>query len=253
MIDAHAHVEMFKRDVSPIIMESKEELKAIVDSITEYRKFHVWKSWELLKPYFGFIFPTLGFAPNEARRGNWEKVKKVEDFIWQHKDEIVAVGEIGLDYYYAQTEKERENQRAIFDYFLGVAEELKLPVVIHARDAERIAFEMVQRRGLKAYFHSYSGNIDVAKEIVENGHFIGINTGIVFIPEIENVTRALEIESILVETDAPYMSPFKGEKNKPQYIKVAIKRISEIKEISFDEVEQITERNTLEFFRLNLG
>ncbi|USS41609.1 YchF/TatD family DNA exonuclease [Thermococcus aggregans] len=252
MIDAHAHVEMFKKEIPAVVEESRKHLIAVVDSITEYRKFHVWKSWELLKPYFGFIFPTLGFAPNEARRGNWEKVREVEQFILEHRDEIVAIGEIGLDYYYAKTEEERKNQREIFHYFLNLALELEMPVVLHARDAEREVYEEVQRKGLLGYFHSYTGNIETAKEIAENGHFIGISTGVTFIPEVREVVKALDIESILVETDAPYMSPFKGEKNKPHYVKVAVEEIAKLKELSIEEVEKITHENAVKFFKLNL-
>ncbi|HIH72350.1 MAG: TatD-related deoxyribonuclease [Thermococcales archaeon 44_46] len=252
MIDAHAHVEMFKKEIPAIVEESQKHLDAIVDSITEYRKFHVWKSWELLKPYFGFIFPTLGFAPNEARRGNWEKVRRVEGFIIEHRDEIVAVGEIGLDYHYAKTEEERKNQREIFSHFLELAAELGKPVVLHARDAEREVYEAVQRKGLHGYFHSYTGDVETAKEIAENGHFIGISTGVAFIPEVRKVVEALDVENILVETDAPYMSPFKGEKNKPYYVKFAIEEIAKIKDMPVKEVERITYENAVRFFKLNL-
>ncbi|NJE47585.1 YchF/TatD family DNA exonuclease [Thermococcus sp. GR7] len=252
MIDAHAHFEFYKKEVPQVIEECRKELKAVVDSITEYRKTHVWKSWELLKPYFGFLFPTLGYHPNEARRGNWEKVKRVEDFIREHRNEIVAVGEIGLDYHYAENEAQRENQRAIFQHFLELAVELKLPVVIHARDAEREAFELVQRYGVNAYFHSFTGSPELAKEIAENDHPIGISTGIVFIPEIRKTVEALELEDILVETDSPYMSPFKGQRNKPYYVRVAIEEVAKLKGLEFGEVERITEKNTIEFFRLEV-
>ena len=252
MIDAHAHVEIFKKEIPIIVEESKKYLDAIVDSITEYRKFHVWKSWELLKPYFGFIFPTLGFAPNEAKRGNLEKVKTVERFILDHRDEIVAIGEIGLDYYYTKTKGERKNQREIFHHFLNLAVDLGRPVVLHARDAEREVYEAVQRKGLYGYFHSYTGDVETAKEIAENGHFIGISTGITFIPGVREVVKALDIESILVETDAPYMSPFKGEKNRPYYVKVAVEEIAKLKEMSIEEVEKITQENAVRFFKLNL-
>ncbi|WP_297510970.1 TatD family hydrolase, partial [Thermococcus sp.] len=160
MIDAHAHFEFYRKEAPQIIEKCRKELRAVVDSITEYRKAHVWKSWELLRPYFGFVFPTLGYHPNEARRGNWEKVRKVEAFILEHRDEIVAIGEIGLDYYHAENERGRENQKEIFQHFLNLAIELKLPVVIHAREAEREAFELVQRAGVSAYFHSFAGSAD---------------------------------------------------------------------------------------------
>jgi TatD DNase family protein len=252
VIDAHAHIEMFKKEVPTVVEESRRHLRAVVDSITEYRKFHVWKSWELLKPHFGFVFPTLGYAPNEARRGNWEKVGRVEEFIHEHAGEIVALGEIGLDFYYAKTEAERKNQREIFHHFLNLAAELDLPVVLHARDAEREVFEAVQRAGVRAYFHSYSGPRDLALEIAENGHIIGINTGIDFIPAVREAAEALPIESIVVETDAPYMSPYKGERNHPWNVGSVVGRIAELKETGFEDVEKTTERNTTRFFDLKL-
>ena len=252
MIDAHAHIEMFKGKAGEVVEESRKHLRAVVDSITEYRKFHVWKSWELLGPHFGFVQPTLGYAPNEARRGNWEKVEKVEAFIREHAGEIVALGEIGLDFYYATTEGERRNQRDIFHHFLNLAVELDLPVVLHARDAEREVFEAVQRAGVGAYFHSYSGPRDLGLEIVENGHIIGINTGIDFIPAVREVAEVLPLESIVVETDSPYMSPYKGEKNYPWNVEYAVRRVAEIKGVEFEEVERTTERNAVEFFGLKL-
>ncbi|AEC52653.1 hypothetical protein PNA2_1738 [Pyrococcus sp. NA2] len=252
MIDAHAHIEFYRRNHEAIISESREKLKAIIDSITEYRKAHVWKSWEILKPYFGFIFPTLGYHPNEARRGNWDKVRRVENFIVEHREEIFAIGEIGLDYYHAKTKKERENQRRIFEHFLNLALELNLPVVIHAREAEREAFEIVQCYGIDAYFHSYTGDAKLAKEISENGHYIGISTGIAFIPEVREVARVVELDRMLVETDSPYMSPYKGTKNRPWFVRVAIEEISKIKEMSADDVEEKTEENTRKFFSLRI-
>jgi len=252
MIDAHAHFEFYKKEVPKVIEECRKELRAVIDSITEYRKAHVWKSWELLRPYFGFVIPTLGYHPNEARRGNWEKVKRVEEFILEHKDEIVAIGEIGLDYHYAESEKQRENQREIFRHFLELALELKLPIVIHAREAEREAFEIVQRTGVEAYFHSFAGSIELAKEIVENGHVIGINTGVVFIPEVKAVSKAIDVDYLLVETDSPYMSPFRGQRNVPCNVKVAVEWIARLQGIEFEEVERTTEKNAVEFFALEV-
>ncbi|NJE48205.1 YchF/TatD family DNA exonuclease [Thermococcus sp. 9N3] len=252
MIDAHAHFEFYKKDAPKVIEECRKELRAVVDSITEYRKAHVWKSWELLRPYFGFIFPTLGYHPNEARRGNWEKVKKVEDFIREHSKEIVAIGEIGLDYHYAENERQRENQREIFRHFLELAVELDLPVVIHAREAEREAYELVQKAGVKAYFHSYAGSVELAKEIVENGHVIGINTGIVFIPEVKAVAEAIDVDYLLAETDSPYMSPFKGQRNVPCNVRVAVEWIAKLQGLEFEEVERETEKKAVEFFALEV-
>ncbi|NJE79571.1 TatD family hydrolase, partial [Thermococcus sp. GR4] len=93
---------------------------------------------------------------------------------------------------------------------------------------------------------------ELAKEIAENDHPIGISTGIVFIPEIRKTVEALELEDILVETDSPYMSPFRGQRNKPCYVRMAIEEVAKLKGREFDEVERITEKNTIEFFRLEV-
>lgn len=109
MIDVYCYIEMFKGRVGEVVEESKKYFKVVVDLIIEYRKFYVWKSWELLELYFGFVFLMFGYVFNEVRRGNWEKVKRVEEFICEYVDEIVVVGEIGFDFYYVKIEEERKN------------------------------------------------------------------------------------------------------------------------------------------------
>lgn len=101
-------------------------------------------------------------------------------------------------------------------------------------------------------FHSYAGGVNLAKEILENGHYIGISTGIVFIPEVYGVAKAVELDNILVERDAPYMSPVKGERNVPCYVRVAIEMFAKLKGSSFEEVEKITERDTIKAFNLKI-
>ncbi|ASJ11085.1 deoxyribonuclease [Thermococcus sp. P6] len=252
MIDAHAHFELYRKDAPRVIEECRGKVKAVVDSITEYRKAHVHRSWELLRPYFGFVIPTLGYHPNEARRGNLEKVKRVEEFILEHRHEIVAIGEVGLDYHYARSEGEREKQRTIFRRFLELAVELGMPVVIHARDAEREAFELVQRAGVRAYFHSFTGSPELAREIAGNGHLIGISTGIAFIPGVREVVEALEVENITTETDSPYMSPVRGERNTPCNVRMVVDAVAKLKGLDFEEVAGITEKNAMEFFGVDL-
>jgi len=133
-----------------------------------------------------------------------------------------------------------------------LALELGLPVVIHAREAEKDAYELVQRAGVRAYFHSYAGSIELAREIVENGHVIGINTGVVFIPEVRAVAEAIDVDYLLVETDSPYMSPFKGQRNRPCNVKVAVEWIAKLQGIEFEAVEVVTEKNAVEFFDLGV-
>ncbi len=248
-LDCHAHFELYsKSKIEEEIELAKKCVEVVFDSITEYRKAHVWKSWEILKPYFGYIIPTIGFHPNEAKRGNWDRVKKVEDFLREKHKEIVAVGEIGLDFYHAKTEVERENQMKILRHFLKISSELNLPVVIHARKAEELAFKEVDKFDVKAYFHSFTGDVNLAKEI----EFIGISTGIRFIPEVREVAKKVDLENILIETDSPYMSPFKGKVNNPCNVFVVLEDLEKLKGVEVEEIIEVVRKNTSKFFGINL-
>ncbi len=245
MIDCHAHFEFFK-DVDSEVKKAKGCVDFVIDSITEYRKYHVWKSWEKLKPYFGFVVPTLGFHPNEARKGNFERVKRVEEFLREREKEIVAVGEIGLDYYHARSEKERENQLKVFRHFLQIASEIKKPVVVHAREAEFEAVREVEKAGVDAYFHAFA-SADSVKHAQEVG-FIGISTGIAFIPEVREVAVKTELDKLLVETDSPFMSPFKGVKNNPCNVAVVLKELEKLKEFDVEIIGEAVLKNAGKLF-----
>ena len=249
-VDSHAHFELYGKRFREEIERAKSCVSLVFDSITEYRKAHVWKSWEKLKPYFGFVVPTLGFHPNEAKRGNWERVRKVEEFLLEHSTEIVAVGEIGLDFHHAESEKERENQLEIFRHFLNLAVEIEKPVVVHAREAEEIAVREVERAGVPAYFHAFA-NPDCVKSAQEVG-FVGISTGIAFIPEVVEVAKACDVERILAETDSPYMSPFRGTLNSPCNVLVVIENLVKLKEYEREEIVELLNSNAGEFYGLKI-
>ena len=251
LIDCHAHMELYRKsDVEKEIRRAKNCVRAVFDSITEYRKAHVHKSWELLKNHFGFIFPTLGYHPNEAKRGNWEKVERVEKFLLDHAKEIVAVGEIGLDFYHATADRERENQLRIFRHFLSIASELDLPVVVHAREAEEIAIREVERAGVEAYFHAFAE--DELTKSAQDAGYIGISTGIAFIPQVKRVAEKVSLERTFVETDSPFMSPFRGVTNNPCNVSVAVKELERLKSVEADEIVSAVLKNVRDFFGVEL-
>jgi len=251
LIDCHAHMELYRKsDVEKEVRRAKNCVIAVFDSITEYRKAHVHKSWELLKPHFGFIFPTLGYHPNEAKRGNWEKVRRIEEFLLDHVKDIVAVGEIGLDFYHATTDKERKNQLKIFRHFLSLASELELPVVVHARKAEEMAIREVERAGVEAYFHTFA-EAGLTKSAQEVG-YIGISTGIAFIPQVRKVAEEVSLERVLVETDSPYMSPFKGIPNSPCNVSVVVRELERLKSIEADKIASAVCKNVRDLFGVDL-
>ena len=143
----------------------------------------------------------------------------------------------------------KEKQEERFRKFINLAEELNKPIVIHAKGMERECFDIVNNRVISMY-HCYSGDIDLAKEIINNGHYISISTLICFSEHHQNLVKNLNLENVVVETDSPYLSPIKGEKNEPKNVIKVIDKIWELKkdEYSKEDIIKIIYENTKKLY-----
>ena len=178
-----------------------------------------------------FIYGALGIHPSDANDYD-ESVKNEIINLYNSNKKIIAIGEIGLDYYWDEN-PDKEIQKKVFREQMKLAEELGLPVVIHDRDAHKDTLEIMKDfPNVRGTVHCFSGSVEFAKECVKLGYYIGI-TGVV---TFKNAT--IPMERILLETDCPYMapSPNRGKRNKSDYIAYIIEKIAEIKEISSKEV-----------------
>ncbi len=168
-------------------------------------------------------------------------------------DKVVAVGEIGLDYYWDI--EFMENQRRLFEQQLVLANELSMPVIIHDRDAHRLTLELIKKHKSKGVLHCFSGSTEMADEIIKLGMYIGIGGVVTFknARKICEVVKEIPIERILLETDAPYMSPepFRGKINNSAYITHVAEKISEIKGIPYNKILEITTNNAKTLFGIN--
>ena len=240
MIDTHCHLdEENYEDLNVIINEMKDNYIIASGYDIETSK-NVCK---LIRKYNN-IYGSIGIHPSEVKKFKISDINKIEEMI---SDKIVAIGEIGLDYYWDEN-PEKEVQKRVFREQMKLAEELGLPVVIHDRDAHKDTLEIMKEfPKVRGTVHCFSGSVEFAKECVKLGYYIGI-TGVVTFKnakKICDVVKEIPLDKLLVETDCPYMapSPNRGKRNKSDYIRYIIEKIAEIKEISSKEVNLVVNGN----------
>ncbi len=200
---------------------------------------------------FPNVFTCIGVHPSNAVDFKISKISEFKELLDNKK--VVAIGEIGLDYYYGKENK--EVQIRIFRNFLELAQSYNKPVVIHSRDAVKDTIDILKEYRVKGIIHCFSGSLEVAKEYIKMGFMLGIGGVITFKnSKLGEVVKELPLESIVLETDSPYLAPepYRGKKNESKYIPIIAEKISEVKEISVDEVMRITTKNAIKLFNISI-
>ena len=199
------------------------------------------------------VYAAVGVHPSEIEEMDeafldWMK----EQATWE---KTVAIGEIGLDYYWDKEPEIQKNQQYWFKRQLELAKEVDLPVIIHSRDAAADTMQIlkeVQNRNLKGVIHCYSYSKEMALEFIKMGYYIGVGGVITFknAKKLVETVEAIPLERILLETDCPYLAPepFRGKRNSSLYLPYVVQKIAEIKTISTEEVEHVTEANARALF-----
>ena len=241
IFDSHAHYddEAFDDDRVEVFDELKKSgVIGILNCAASYKSIestnNLTKDWD-------FIYGAVGIHPENADEFSDKVIDEIREIVNENK-KIVAVGEIGLDYYWSEN-PDKSIQKDVFRKHMKLAEELKLPVVIHDRDAHQDTLEIIKEfPKVQGIVHCFSGSVEFAKECIKLGYYIGI-TGVVTFKNAKKVKEVVEnipIERLLVETDCPYMAPEpnRGKRNKSDYIKYIINKISEIKQIPIEEVNR---------------
>ena len=234
------------------MIDNLKVFKALADE-TRLRIYRILTNHELnvktleLAKKFSLIKPALGIYPVDALKLSEEKFQKSIDFIRKHKKEILAIGEIGMDFQEIKN-KEKEQEKKFLE-LLQLSEELKLPVIIHSRKAERRVVDVLESSKLKKIvMHCFSGNIKLVKRAEENGWMFSIPCNVVFSEHFQNIVKQVSISQLLTETDAPFLPPVKGQRNEPGNIAHAINKISEIKNLDIEEVKKLIFMNFKKFF-----
>jgi TatD DNase family protein len=187
------------------------------------------------------IQPAAGLYPTHL---DPDQADAVHAFIREHRDELVAVGEVGLDHWKVQDPVDRELQRGIFVRQVRLAIELDLPLNVHSRSAGRHVIDVLLAEGAqRVQLHAFDGKPSNASPAVDAGYFFSIPTSVVYSRQKQKLVRRLPISSLLLETDSPVMAPVRGERNEPANITRALAAVAEIKNLAEAEVAESVEEN----------
>lgn len=254
MIDSHCHLEFdhFEDDREGVIEESKEKLEAVVDSCAEIDTSE--DVLELHRKHPEFIFPSLGLHPGFAANVSDRELRKYKNKIEEVKSKIVAVGEVGLDYYHIKDSAERKRCEEVFLEFIELSNSLNLPLVVHSRDSMSDALEILEESEGKVIIHCFAGNIDQLRKSLDRGYYISLG-GMIFRAKdkFRKILRELPLENLLLETDAPFLAKEKGGRSEPWFVREVAERIAEVNEVSFSEVWESAGRNAVEVFDLSIN
>lgn len=256
IFDTHAHYEdsRFDKDREQLLASMDGHgITAIVNvaSTVETTK----KSIALAKTY-DFMYASVGIHPSEIRdieEGDME-------WLYEQTKEpkVVAVGEIGLDYYWEKEEAVQKQQRYWFEKQLLLAKESGLPVIIHSRDAAQDTLELMKQAHemhIPGVIHCFSYSAQIAQEYVRMGYYIGIGGVVTFknAKKLKEAVASIPLEQIVLETDCPYMAPepYRGKRNSSLYLPYVVKQVAQLKGVSEQEVVQATNRNARRLYRID--
>ena len=278
MIDTHCHIdeEAFEPDREEVIARQQQSgVQAMI--VPGVNVASINSVMELCHAHPGYCYPALGLHPEDVKADWREQLATVEAAIRAHRDELVAIGEIGLDYYWDKTFK--EEQKEVLRRQLLLARELNLPVILHNREATENILSIVNtiandqspitndqspmtNNQLRGVFHCYSGSKETAEIILKMGFYLGIGGVLTFKnSKLSETLKELNQSSItnhqlpitnrlLLETDAPYMAPtpHRGERNESRFMALVAERLAQVLNVSVDEIIEATSANARQLF-----
>lgn len=252
IFDTHAHYdsEQFNEDRETLL--ASMPAKGVAGIVNVGASLKGCKASIEFANKYPFMYAAVGVHPDEVGELNEETFAWLEE--WCKEDKVVAIGEIGLDYYW--DEEPREVQQQWFIRQLELARKLNLPVNIHSRDAAEDTFRIMKEHanGLTGIIHCFSGSKEMAVEYVKLGFHIGVGGVVTFKngKKLKQVVEAIPLESIVLETDAPYMAPtpFRGKRNDSSYIQYMAEEIANLKGITVEEVLEQTEKNARKVYNI---
>lgn len=254
LVDTHCHLddEKFFSDLAEVIERARESGVTRIINFGD-RLATSDRVVEIAREFDG-LFAGVGIHPEEAFR--MQKSDDARIFKLAEDSHVVAIGEIGLDYYWEKDPARRELQREIFIRQIDLARQLKLPICVHDREAHGDTLEILKReaRGIRGVLHCFSGSLEMALEVVKMGFFIGIDGPLTFknsrkLPEI---VQKIPREFLLVETDSPYMAPtpHRGKRNEPAFVRFVAEKIAEIRGENLEEVARYSTRNAEDLYSI---
>lgn len=254
LIDSHAHLDddRFHKDREEVINSLKENGISLV--INPGSDLQSSISAVKLSEQYDNIYAAVGVHPHSASEMDEGTIEILKAF--GKREKVIAIGEIGLDYYYDNSP--RDVQRKWFKRQMELAKELNLPIIVHSREANQETFDMIKDESdgkLIGVLHCYSGSPEMAKEYVKLGFYISLAGPVTFknakMPK--EVAKVVPIDRLLVETDSPYLTPepHRGKRNEPLYVRHVAAMIAELRGMTIDDLSRATSENTKRLFNIN--
>ena len=242
LVDTHAHMcdPGFDGDRETVLKKARmagiSAIIAVGENLADARK-----NCELAQA-FPILKPAAGLYPTHL---DLQQAHQMADFLRDNKSHIVAIGEVGLDYWVVKEEAEKALQREILKIFIALSQELNLPLNIHSRSAGRHAIALLlENNAARVQMHAFDGKAAAAQPAVEAGYFFSIPPSVVRSRQKQKLIKRLPLSSLLVESDSPVLGPLPNERNEPANIGQSVKAIAELKDVSEEEVIAAVCENT---------
>jgi TatD DNase family protein len=246
LVDVHAHLDYSKFDSDRDEVVGRAKSAGVLTITSALGPEGIGKTLLLLERYHE-LKATFGLAPTELASDVIDETRRL---IREHRERIVGLGEVGLDYHWVKELNRRKEEQVNFQSFIELAQELHLPMVIHSRDAEEDVLRILKENDVSALLHCFSGSVELALDAAASGHLISIPTSVVHSSGKQRLAKDLPLESIVLETDAPYLSPQPKTRNEPANVAASCEKIASIKGINPDAVASATTQNAVRFFDL---
>ncbi len=249
LVDVHCHLgdEAFKDDLGLVLERASHQgVSAVISSTVSLAEAK--RSMKISAQYPHLVYTSVGSDPSQLE-DDW--VKPIIETIRASRTRIVGIGEVGLDHYWVKEPNRRAYQLKLFKDWITLASELELPLTVHSRSAGHESLQTLKSTNIeRVLMHAYDGKVGHAMLAAELGILFSIPASVVHSEQKQKLARRLPIENLLLETDAPVLSPTKGQRNEPANIKYSALKISELKNMDVESVAEITSRNATRFFNI---
>lgn len=251
LFDTHAHLNdaKFSEDIEETIVRAQQAGVEFIN-VVGFDRPTIEKALDLANRY-DWIYASVGWHPVDAIDMTEKDLEWLEDVAKHPK--VVALGEMGLDYYWDKSPK--EVQKEVFRKQIQLAKKLKLPIIIHNREATQDIIQILKEERadeVGGIMHCFSGSVETAKECIKMNFYISLAGPVTFknAKKPKEVAKEVPLDRLLIETDCPYLAPhpYRGKRNEPAYVKLVAETIAELKGISLEEVAEITTDNAMKLF-----
>jgi TatD DNase family protein len=252
LIDTHAHIDGQEYDADRDDVVARAAAAGVCRIVNMGDTMESSARGVLLTERYDAVYAGVGLHPEEAR--SMTTADDAQLAAWAALPKVVAIGEIGLDYYWEKDEEKRALQRQIFIRQLDLARQLHLPICIHDREAHGDMLAILQKEalGLAGVVHCYSGSWEMAQELLKLGFYLGIDGPLTYknAARLPEIVRKLPAERILVETDSPYLTPVpkRGQRNEPAFVRYVAVYAAQLRGESFEKLAQQTTDNARELY-----